>query len=336
MSIIENKIAIKHKEQISLYAKAGKNIQFLNNSSGRIGGSNSAINKLLSHTTELRLIMPNIIGLDPADVLWGDKVHRYMHSISVPVPRTGLDLDASLNYDVLDPSRKENIAILSKELGVKIDSNEALIDACTKSTVHKGIVDEITVLKYASPINASDYFVYIYVLNYSPVANSVADVNKSPNIRFYIYKESVEKEHRETLARLRTKVAVSYSKIADNPTKLGYLYDLYKEDDIMNGSEIGIKVDTTTIIISLSDYIMYEPKKVLSCLDDKQFNKKGEILQMIRAGILSVVPNTTIVLDVNGDELGKTLNSAIKAYYEKDDKFKTAHKAAIKSFMVAQ
>lgn len=336
MESVKNNVVLYIKRKASLFAKAGKNVDFLNSNLPRIGSSASATNRLMNYSKELRLIMPSVLGLDPSDVSWGTKVVQHLHSFSVPIPFSGKHLDLTLNFDIDDKQRKDYINTLINDTAIEIKTSMQLAKYCVDKGQNNGKVDEFNILQYATPTNAEQYLLYLYCLVYRDVANSIADVDKSSHIRFYIHREQDFVKQKEALATVQTNLSIAYGKIVNDAAKIANVYYLYNEDSIFGGLFDKSASNFSHMVITLSSAISENPKLLLSVIEDKDLVKKGRILKYIAYGIMSIIPNTTTILANDGTELGKNLSVAVEAFDKLDEKIKNEHKATFETLYKGQ
>jgi len=332
--IIEDTVKIKRIDKISAFMQADDNLKFRKEKAARIGASGNTVARMLKHHDELKLIMSSAIGLDKTDVKWGDKVRTYFHSTSIPIQVGGKNLNVALKVDINDIVLKPYIDILKKESKAKIEDSKTLLTYLTSPTVHGGTIDAFSILRYATPINPQDYLVYLYCLNYKDVANSFADVSKSPHIRFVLFRASDEVKANKAIADTQRKVVAAYTKMLDKQEDILNAFMLYKRDEILTKSLNLNQVTYSAGIITLTDALSANPIELYTVLSDKKLKVKALLLTYILAEVITVVPNTSTILANDGSVFGATFDDAVTKL-EEDKEAASTHAAIYKSSKTA-
>jgi hypothetical protein len=312
---VKDEVTIMIKPSVSLFANAGKNRDFVQTIPPKIGSSNGSVSNMMNHARELKLIMARINNVSEQDPNWEKEVHKYFSCISAVVPFAGKTLNTSLDFNVSDPKRIDYIKKLREDSKEDLKSDRALAAFCIKELEKRsGLVDEYNILFYADTVNASDYALYLHCLGYRDVANSYADVNKSSNIRFYLFKESELQKQKQELAKLRTKANTLFSEISSNPEAVTKVYNVLNEEFILANS-LAASSSFADMIIQISTTMADSPQRLVDVLEDKTYTKKGVVLDMIKHHIFEVAPHTEIIIDSEGKELGVNITSATEKFY---------------------
>jgi len=319
--IYKDSVRINSKITISDYAKAGNNINYIGTSFPRIGTSLTTVNKLMGKTGVLELLMPQLINSTPSTPGWNRDLVTFLHSVSVPVPEGGLLLDVSLSFDALSPTLNENRKQLAKEQGVKLDTLASVKEYLTKTGRSTGIIDPFTVILYATPVVPSDYFLYLHCLLYKDVANTLADVDKAPHIRFYMVREEEESQQRAIVGELIKEATMKLSKILSDPKLIENTYYLLKQNEILTGKFSTSQAHFGNQISELTTSAASMPAEVISILGDSMSANKSNVLRYIAYGVLTDVPLTSTVITQNGTALGSTLDECV-AFLEKEENSK--------------
>lgn len=159
-------------------------------------GTDKPLGIFVLNEEEMRICMPQLLGVKPEHQSWDDLHQKYWRNFSVPIPFEGRELVLDIEY-----YKKPN-----------------------DDTI------------YWRPINTFDYVLYKYCLRYSAVANNYEDLNKSPKIRFYLEDLAVTKKKKEAIINLKDDATLLRLKLQDDKTVLRnilYMFNIlpYNEDD---------------------------------------------------------------------------------------------------------
>lgn len=346
MKTINKSINIFWRLKQSAFAKANK--AELHEGVRKIGSNVSAVKKMTSLGDEMRVLLPMILGLDPTSHDWSRRVKEYWDSISEPIFESGKKLEIGFTYDASTPRTLEYIKTISSSSDVKIKTDDDIIEyleskvknveADYKSRlekslhltgVEKELADRQSALdreggllrieeekyKFGLPINVEDYLLYRYALVYKDVANNITDVDKSTNIRFYLYSEDQIKTDKKNRQKLKIKAMSLYTEIlADKSAVENALFVLGKGDAVLNAKD---ESDKQTAL-----YEVYEtsPARFIDIVSDKNLSLKGEIEKFISYSILRRLPHTdTIVSNTDASLIiGNTLDDAVAFFSNKD------------------
>jgi hypothetical protein len=296
-------VHILRKENTSLFH--GKNERWIQEGKHKIGSSINGAKRLVSDNNEMSALMPRLVGISNTSPNWETKLNEYFDNLAVNVPETGLILEVGFKY----PNEDDFDKLCDAE--DKIDLKYAKAD---KSTADKNIDalrnkwEEIITLentryKYGTPINLADYILWRYCLVYSDVANDVAFLDKSPNIRFYIFDKEKSEKEQEVKHEVTTKALRAYIEI---------LGDQHKVDSIlyMFGENItGLKVIPKQQ--KLETLVRSNPNKFLAAVNDKHLMKKAFINECLVKGVLHTLTNTNIIVDADNNTIGHGLEECI-------------------------
>ena len=179
-----------------VYAMAGR----------RIGTPIKAVQTLINKTEMLKNVLPVVIGSTPESNAsnWDSAVSEYVNSISVEIPTSGYKLDLSFNL----LNNDKQLAVAKAIFKTKDETIELTEAALAKKVIEK--VDILDMWKYGTPVDAANYVLYQYCQNYGAVANTIADINKSPNIKFYIHDEAQVKAAKSERHKIETDALAMY------------------------------------------------------------------------------------------------------------------------------
>jgi hypothetical protein len=215
----------------------------------KIGSSlrNGVTNRGLDPEEE-RMYLPTLIGSDPNKADWSTATDSYWKNISVDIP--------------------DNEEGLELEVGFKYKTEE---DAATA--------------KDGFPINLPNYILWRYCLVYSKVANTIEDVDKSPNIRFYLFDKAKEQKQKINLTAAKQKAYAKYLEIVG---------DIETITTILLVMEIGngIVMSKEDKLIALDSIVSSRPIEFLKVANDKNLQTKALIEKCLTRKFLTIIPNT--------------------------------------------
>lgn len=190
----------------------------------RVGTSQSAVNAMIAKDELLKVVMPTVIGSSYEAISgnWQKEMKDYFNSITIRVPKEGYDLDLSMDFDINDvnPIRKSYIETLKQTH--KITTSQELCDLVVSLNGKDSIRDEF-LYRYGEMVNPESYIHYIYCLGYKGVANTPDDINKSSDIRFYIFSEAEIQRKKEQAAKVTIALSKEFNSfIVSQPTKEQY------------------------------------------------------------------------------------------------------------------
>ncbi len=263
----------------------------------KIGGSITAVNKIIQNSAMLRLLMPQLLGVDPDsnDVNWDRTVKHYWDSISVDVPSGGRKLETGFIFDISDLDREKYIKELKAEKGIKTTKELANYVMGADSNGELNIKEEIR-WKYANPINVEDYLLWRYILNYRHVANSIQDVNKSPNIRFYLHTEEEKERIKKQDFKTKQGAINKYIKFIEKASK-DDIDDLLSVISPNSIKDIVFNKDLEDKQMKIMEYATTSPTSFVATVDDKNVKTKALIERLISFDVLKKLPNSTVVVE---------------------------------------
>lgn len=300
---IKRKVEIRWKYNPSAFDKINNNV--LGESLNKIGSGVTAVSKMITgiNGEMLRMVMPTILNADAEsrEVNWDARVKDYWDSLSVSIPSGGKILETGFNFSISDYKRREFI----KALDVKTDKELA-------DYVMSSKVEEQERWKYGEPINPSDYLLWRYCFVYRHVANSFLDVNKSPNIRFYLYTPEERDKARKAELKAKNDSLKAYMKFIDKAELDDYndiLSILVPNDirDIVSNKDIEEKQ------ASLMDIVTSKPDVFVSTVSDKSLKLKATVARLSAFGVIKQLPNSTVYVEAADPSvvIGNNMNEAV-------------------------
>lgn len=289
----------------------------------KVGSSVSAVTKILNSPDMLRLLMPQLLGVDPDsnDVNWDRSVKHYWDSLSVDIPSGGKVLETGFEFDVDNYVREKFISKLMAEQPIK--TSKQLAEYVMGFKDGKANVPEELRWKYGNPIVVEDYLIWRYILHYRPVANNIDDVNKSPNIRFYLHtEEERERAKKETFKTKQTALA-EYMKFMKDAS----LDDVNDVLSILTPDSIKTIIETDdleTKQMQIMDVVTAEPNKFINIIKDKGLKVKATINRLIAFNILKQIVGSTMIVESADPSviLGNNLEEAVTFFVNEKNKAK--------------
>jgi hypothetical protein len=291
----------------------------------KLGTSVSAVNTIVSSGEELRMLMPNILGLDPTSVTsnWDARVRQFWDSLSVDIYSNGKDLEIGFIFDILDNRRKEyinNLKLINKD----ITTDLKLANYVIGKTEGKPNVPDNEKWKYGHPIEPMDWLLYRFCegiegRGYKAVANRNSDISTitALDVRFYFYDELKAKEFKTAQHKTMKEALQKYLEII---AKEDTLDDLL----IVFGNNI-TNLDSLDKDQMLKAIVDSRPEDFLKLAEDKNLTIKAKIEKYIAVGILHRINSTSIIVDGTDPSnlIGNTMEEAI-SYFSPENTSTTA------------
>lgn len=327
--MITNNVTVYLMQRTKTSAFATINAKILGSEPYRLGSSTKAVAKMLVNGDELKVLMPQILSLDPRTTSgkWDELVNNYWHSLSVDVYPEGVKLEVGFVYDATDSTtffdgtkRKDHIKELFTKYPKKVTEGKNISDdEHLMSLLKSDAVREDEKYKYARPIEPKDYLLYRYCLGFREVANDIKDVDNSPNIRFYLFNEGQAEEIRKKEFKLKKTAMELYLKtIQDSESVNNILYalkrDIRDEDDIAKH-------------MMLDDICKKNPQDFINTVNDKTLKTKALVERYIFAGLLKRMPHSNIIVDGKSPEvvIGNDIDEAIIWFNNEKNKAEISH-----------
>lgn len=288
MEQVSRKVTIHWKYNPTTFETLNKDV--VGESFRKIGSSISAVNKILGYPDMLRQLMPQILGISPdsRDTNWDKSIRYYWDSLSVDISSGGKILETGFEFDINDLSRKSFIKELVSDKSIKTDSQLA-------NLVMNDVPEEER-WKYGNPINVEDYLLWRYILNYKHVANNVQDINKSPNIRFYLHTQEEREKFKKEQFKTKQAALTEYMKFMEKASEedINDILALLTPDSI---TDIVRKNDIEEKQMKIMEIVNSDPNKFVNTIKDKNAKHKSLIEKYIAFGILKKLPSSTVVVE---------------------------------------
>jgi hypothetical protein len=338
MITTNNKISILWRNVNSSYAHANR--KHLIEEFRTIGSSNSAVNTIISNAGEQKAIMEQVLGLSSKSQDWDKTLKSYWHGFREEVPMDGKVLNLGFIYDIDDPSRKEFVNSINSHIENKDDkltTDQDLVDyienrllkvhdtfnksiksldkygsnrdrEAAQTAAYKAKWDSISMIegerhKVGRPIEAFDFILYRYCLNYKDVANEFALINKSANIRLYLYSEVEGNKEKERIQKANTNRYEKY---------LELVKDIEKAENVLYALGKGSTIPKNDVdkLLMLDEESKLQTELFMTIANDPQVKLKGEIEKLIVFNILNRFPGSQIIVD--GTDPSKTIGNTME------------------------
>lgn len=316
MITINKTLTLKYKLAISVYESMNKAAYATQTRS--LGTNQKQINTLLSHPTFCDYVLPIIIGNNKNNSDWEREKQDYISSIQIAIPVSGYPLDLSCTFDRDNIYLKDNIekyikdnakdlydiktSEKDKEVKTLKDDKAIALDIINK-------LDPIEYHKYFRYTNVKDYLYWVMALTSNQVANTPDDADKSPNIRFFIYDDKVNKKSNLEKAEVREKASTAVIKLK---SQTDLLKDIALVKNVVTFDELE-EMDDSEIYLAVFSYANSYPSEFISVAEDKDLKHKSTIKKYLEVGILKVNDNNEIA-DGKNDKivLGSSIDVAVK------------------------
>lgn len=313
MITINKTISLKYKLAISVYESMNKAAYATQTRS--LGTNQKQVNTLLSHPTFCDMVLPVIIGNNKNNQDWEREKQDYISSVQIAVPVSGYPLDLSCIFDRDNVHLKDNIKKYisdnSSELYTGDKDDKKLVDDKLIALHIINNNEPIEYHKYFKYNHSKDYLYWVMSLTSNQVANSPEDADKSPNIRFFIYDEKVNKKANLEKAESREKASTEVIKLKSNEEVLRAIA-LIKNIATFDELE---EMDTNEVYLAVFSYANSYPEEFLSAATDKDLKIKTTIKKYLEIGILVTDENNEIADGKNGKiVLGSSMETAVKYF----------------------
>ena len=278
----------------------------------KLGTALGAVNKMLSSSEEMEILLPEILGVSPNSNAtdWQQKLESYWHNFFIDVPKSGKTFDTSLVLDITNYKRKDNIKTLKEELDIKPGAKD--VEKTLMSYIEKNVEEERK-YKYLTPINVEDYLAWRYCFISSEVANEPEMMNNSNKIRFYLIDESRIKLKKDADSKLRKDAIGKYYASITGTTADSIIENLLiASNKVLSLRELK-DLSTSDRENLILDMATTTPKEFIELIDDKWSADKAEVKKWTMAGFIRQLANSSIYVDASDPKivLGNTLDEVI-------------------------
>lgn len=294
-----------------------------------LGTSRAAIAAMLRNDEELKVLMPYVLGMSPANEVdqgWISAVSNYWNSLSYRINFPKQTWEIGMTFDVNDthPIRKSFISALPSE-HKKSDETLAAYVFGKKADGSPNVPAEMR-YRYGIPIDVAEFLLWQFCLNYSGVANNKTLVDKSLKISFYLLDEEEAIKDRESTHKLKTEAMKLYIDLISKPQDVVDVLIVLRKD---------IPYDTPTNQKKIAREQLLEKEMInnterfVEVCKSPTLKDAAKIEKYIAGGILKRLDNTNIVIDATDPKiiignniseqiafLSSTVNKDLAAEYE--------------------
>ena len=312
---INKTLTLKYKLAISVYESMNKAAYATQTRS--LGTNQKQINTILAHPTFCDYVLPVIIGNNKNNPDWEREKQDFISSTQIAIPVSGYPLDLSCTFDKDNVHLKANIEKYiednAKDLyDIKEVNKEEVRTLKDDKTIALDIINKLEPIeyhKYFKYTNAKDYLYWILALTSNQVANTPEDADKSPNIRFFIYDDKLNKKANLEKAETREKASTEVIKIKTNGE---LLRSIALVKNVLTFDELE-ELEDSEIYLAVFNYANSYPSEFLAVVSDKELKTKATIKKYLEVGILKVNDNNEIA-DGKNDKivLGSSIDVAVK------------------------
>lgn len=314
---INKKLFIKYKLSISVFEAL--NQKAYATQSRALGTTSKVINSLLADLTFCDTILPIIVGNNNKNADWEREKQNYLSSVQLSIPSSGYPLDLNSTFDVDSSNLGKYIAEYIKENAEDLytkSTNKEETEPVLKSEkeIAKHILDNdkvkvIDYHKYFKFDNANDYLYWTICDLSNQVANTTEDVDKSPNIRFFLFDEKVV---RQRYSDKIDKEMEATDKLKSIKTETALLKNIALYKNILTLDELE-EIDDKQLYIDMYNFAKNSPDEFIDIVKDKDVKLKSDIRKYIEVGILYINDSGDIVdADNQSIVLGASVEDAVK------------------------
>lgn len=312
--IVSKKVQIIQKPGVTYFQRV--NSKWIDFENLKLGKYLTAVNAMIAKSEMNQLLLREIIAINPDNPNgnWENLLKEWWSNINVSVPKLGLTLEVGLIYDVTDVRRQKRINEV--KLACKVNQ---LTDEDLANYVQSRI-DYSDRCLYAAPIKTLDYLYYCFALIHREVANTITEMDKSMNIRFYLHTEEEERKTKEQEAKLRTEVAAILAEVAKDNKKVIKMLRVYNTlDDI---TPYKITQDDSENLQNLVVLFTENPSLFKVIAQDTNLTMKSFIQELFEKGLIERLLGSNVIVLTSDKNIiiGNTIDDAIKFFI--DDKNK--------------
>lgn len=297
MKEITRKVTILKRNKNNSFQMANVKVIDANGNPEIIGTTVTAVATMTANNEEMKMVLPDIIGVSKDSPDWNAKVKDYWNSLCVYVTGAGKQLEIGFSYDYEDETRTKFITATAAK------DEDGLIKYC-EDKLAKDPTFYKFMYRYAKPLNAEDYLLYRYCMGYRDVANHHNNVDTHAHIRLYIFDDEVQKRIVAEDSKIKRESIIKLSELYSKREALLDVLYVFESDAVTQ--------DETAQDIAIELIASGTPVEFLTTVKDKNITNKAMIQKYIRAGILKKVPLGTTILDGDsGDPIGKDLDETL-------------------------
>lgn len=321
---INKSLTIKYKLSTSVFENLNKSAYATQTRS--LGSSRKIVNTILSHYTFCDTILPLIIGNNNLNSDWEREKYEYISSLQISVPITGKKLNLNSVFDIENNKTIDNIKLYIKENNLvhKIVDPDDKTKTITKDYTEKEIathilsnklVDIIEYHKYFKFQSYEDYLYWVMCTNSAEVSNTTDDVNKSPNIRFFLYDEKVARSIDMNNAKNEILAIQKLDSINNGTNGEELLRSIAIINNVIPFDELE-DMDKETIYLSLYQYCKVSASAFLTTAKDENIAIQAKIKSYINSNIFKIDASNNIVESANETNIIGKDNTSATLYFK--------------------
>lgn len=340
MITVNKKLAIRFKLDKTVFEQL--NAAAYATQTRALGTNKKIVNTLLAHPSFCDNVLPILIGNNKQNSDWEREKFDYISSIQISIPTSGYDLNLNSSFDIDDIRLKPDIMkyVMANELfevtdkvegKVKTETTEAIeaVDATTKyaseEIIAQHILDnpQISILEYHKYFrfeNWTDYLYWCVAEISNQVANNPEDVEKSPNIRFFIFDEKVVKRADMAKAKNTAKAINKLNSIKSTNGGNAVIKNIALNKHVLVFAEVE-DMDDEEIYLSVFTFANNSPAEFLEAAENKTLSQEVLINKYLEKGIFVFDENNKIVDAANAaNVIGVDITSAISYFNNPQNK----------------
>jgi hypothetical protein len=310
MLTIKKTLTIKYKLANSVFESLNK--LAYNTQSRALGTTKNSVHKILAHPTFCEDILPIIIGNNSKNSEWEHEKLDYISSIQITITNNGYTLELDSIFKKDDPKYKEAIATYITDYKIDPKASEKEIAEHILSNEAIPVIDYHLYFRFT---NAKDYLYWVLAVNSPEVANTVEDIEKSPNIRFFFYDEKVAKRRALSNADTQVKAINKLNSLRAQDNGDDLLKDIAILKSVIPFVDI-VDMSKEDVYLELFRYVQTSPDEFLTIAEDKDIVVNATIKKYIDSNILSINEEGHIVDSANTNTVVGTDMTASVLYFK--------------------
>ena len=259
---------------------------------------------------EVKVLLPQILDIQPGDVEFRKKVELFYTEINTDVPYVrGREF----------------------EIGLEID-NDLPITHTIEETVEVGEgLPPKKVIKHNLPINFEDYVRFRHAFKHPLCAQSPEDAKGNQTVKFYLEDPENTIKLRLEASELADKASMLYQQIKTDSKKVLMILSLARLDLPRKPNEIIVpeSMNEGERQLKLKEFLLSKPQKFYAVASDAKLKNKYIIEQLISVNLLKRA-GTSILITESSEVLGINLDTAM------DDLFSNPARVALLSELKAK
>lgn len=278
-----------------------------------LGTSKNAVSQMISHPTLCDVILPNLIGMNRNSQEWEREKTDYISNLLIRVPISGYRLNLQHSFDRNDMLKKDNIDKYIKDY--KLYDPVKKEEEYSEEKLYGHIITNVAPIDlhmYFRFVDSKDYLFWVYATLSSQVANTAEDVEKSTNIRFFLFDEKIADKVEADLigSKIKTVNKISGIKSGEDKTSIidmALVLDLVEFEELLEMSDTDkIEYCFAKLYAMANEY----PTQVMAIAEDKDIKLKGFVRKAISKNLISN-EDGEFKLVASGKSIGNTMSTVL-------------------------